>query len=138
MYYICYYCRSFSTQREYCIKSSNLNCSSINVVYLYSCKACGQHYTGNSTIVYVQRNIIPILFRFIPFIPIYSILYNILSPPYYSDFLQFAWLIRLNSEMQRELLTTQLRMATAHRLVTEISPTRSKVRSLETWNLVTH
>ena len=30
--------RSLSTQREYCIKLDNLNCSSSNVVYLFSCK----------------------------------------------------------------------------------------------------
>ena len=30
--------RSFSTQREYCIKPDNLNCRSNNVVYLFSCK----------------------------------------------------------------------------------------------------
>ena len=40
--------RSFSTQREYCIKSNNLNCRSSNIVYLFSCKTCSKQYTGNT------------------------------------------------------------------------------------------
>ena len=40
--------RSFSTQREYCIKPDNLNCRSSNVVYLFSCKACSKQYTGST------------------------------------------------------------------------------------------
>ena len=39
---------SFSAQREYCIKRYNLNCSSNNVVYLFSCKACSKQYTGSA------------------------------------------------------------------------------------------
>ena len=35
--------RSFSTQREYCIKPNNLNCRSSNVVYLFMCQ-----YTGSA------------------------------------------------------------------------------------------
>ena len=37
--------RSFSTQREYCIKSNNWNCRSSNV-YFFSCKAYSKQYTG--------------------------------------------------------------------------------------------
>ena len=40
--------RSFSIQREYCIKPNNLNCRSNNVVYLFSCKACLKQYTGST------------------------------------------------------------------------------------------
>ena len=40
--------RSFSTQREYCIKPDNLNCRSNNVVYLFSCKTCSKQYTGST------------------------------------------------------------------------------------------
>ena len=39
--------RSFSTQREYCIKPDNLNCRSNNVVYLFSCKTCSKQSTGS-------------------------------------------------------------------------------------------
>ena len=38
--------RSFSNQREYCIKPDNLNCRSNNVVFLFSCKTCSKQYTG--------------------------------------------------------------------------------------------
>ena len=34
--------RSFSTQKEYCIKPDNLNSNSNNVVYLFSCKPCSE------------------------------------------------------------------------------------------------
>ena len=40
--------RSFSTQREYCIKADNLNCRFNNVVYLFSCKTCSKQYTGST------------------------------------------------------------------------------------------
>ena len=40
--------RSFSTQREYCIKANNLNCRFNNVVYLFSCKTCSKQYTGST------------------------------------------------------------------------------------------
>ena len=40
--------RSFSTQREYCIKPDNLNYCSNNVVYLFSCKTCLKQYTGST------------------------------------------------------------------------------------------
>ena len=40
--------RSFSTQREYCIKPDNLNCRSNNVVYLFSCKTCSKQYTDST------------------------------------------------------------------------------------------
>ena len=37
--------RSFTTKKEYCIKSNNLN---LNIVHLFSCKACPKQYTGNT------------------------------------------------------------------------------------------
>ena len=40
--------RTFSTQREYCIKPNNLNYCSSNVVYLFSCKACSKQYIGST------------------------------------------------------------------------------------------
>ena len=40
--------RSFSTQREYCIKPDNLNCRSNNVVYLLSWKTCSKQCTGST------------------------------------------------------------------------------------------
>ena len=40
--------RTFSTQREYCIKPDNLNWCSNNVVYLFSCKTCFKQYTGTT------------------------------------------------------------------------------------------
>ena len=40
--------RSFSTQRDYCIKPDNLNCRSSNVVYHFSCKACSKQYIGST------------------------------------------------------------------------------------------
>ena len=40
--------RTFSTQREYCIKPDNLNWRSNNVVYLFSCKTCSKQYTGST------------------------------------------------------------------------------------------
>ena len=40
--------RSFSTKREYCIRSNSLNCRSKYVVYLFSCKACSKQYTGST------------------------------------------------------------------------------------------
>ena len=40
--------RSFSTQREYCIKADNLNCRFNNVVYLFSCKTCSKQYTDST------------------------------------------------------------------------------------------
>ena len=39
--------RSFSNQREYCIKPDNLNCRPNNVVFLFSCKTCSKQYTGS-------------------------------------------------------------------------------------------
>ena len=38
--------RSFSIQRDYCIKPDNLNCRSSNVVYHFSCKPCSKQYTS--------------------------------------------------------------------------------------------
>ena len=40
--------RSFSTQRQYCIKPDNLNCRSSNVVYLFSWKPCSKQYTWST------------------------------------------------------------------------------------------
>ena len=40
--------RSFSTQREHCIKPNNLNCCSSNAAYLFSCKACSEQYTDST------------------------------------------------------------------------------------------
>ena len=40
--------RSFSTQRDYCIKPDNLNCCSSNVVYHFSCKACSKRCIGST------------------------------------------------------------------------------------------
>ena len=40
--------RSFSTQREYCIKPNNLNNRCSSVVYFFSCKACSKQYTGST------------------------------------------------------------------------------------------
>ena len=39
--------RSFSDQREYCIKPDNLNYRSNNVVFLFSGKTCSKQYTGS-------------------------------------------------------------------------------------------
>ena len=39
--------RSFSTQREHCIKPNHLNCRSSNGVYL-SCKECSKQYTDST------------------------------------------------------------------------------------------
>ena len=39
---------SFSTQREYCIKTDNLNCRSNNFVHLFSCKTCSKQCTGST------------------------------------------------------------------------------------------
>ena len=40
--------RSFSTQREYCINSDNLNCRSNNAVHLFSCKTRSNQNTGST------------------------------------------------------------------------------------------
>ena len=40
--------RSTTTQRTYFIRSENLNCSSENVVYLFTCKTCSKQYTGST------------------------------------------------------------------------------------------
>ena len=40
--------RPFSTQRGCCINPDNLNCRSDSVVYLFSCKACSEQYTGST------------------------------------------------------------------------------------------
>ena len=40
--------RSFSTQREYCVKPDILNCPSNNAVYLFSCKTYSKQYTGST------------------------------------------------------------------------------------------
>ena len=38
----------FSTQREYCINTDNLNCRSNNAAYLFSCKTYYKQYTGST------------------------------------------------------------------------------------------
>ena len=40
--------KSFSTQREHCIKPDNLNCRSNIVGYLFSYKTCSKQYTGTT------------------------------------------------------------------------------------------
>ena len=39
---------STTTQKKYEIRSEQLNCDSVNVVYLHTCKTCQKQYTGSS------------------------------------------------------------------------------------------